>query len=222
MILKLVADGEWSPSRTMDERWLDESREVASKYWGEPMPDLTLYFRLRLPPTVAEDAEKMRRLFEILPEVEAAYHVWAPVDLPAPANDFSVGVPNDMLDTPLQYQGYLDSAGDGGVDARFAWNQPGGLGENVNIVDIERGWTLNHEDLPDMPQIGNEIIGIDPVDYDHGNAVMGVIVGLDNGFGGRGIAPLAKPFVKSPGLTNVDENLGGPSSRPRRRWPRAT
>ena len=34
-------------------------------------------------------------------------------------------------------QGHLDPASAGGIDARFAWTQPGGRGENVTVVDVE-------------------------------------------------------------------------------------
>jgi serine protease len=43
-------------------------------------------------------------------------------------------------------QGYLDAA-PGGINARYAWGFPGGDGAGANIIDVEQGWNLNHEDL---------------------------------------------------------------------------
>ncbi len=43
-------------------------------------------------------------------------------------------------------EGYLDAA-PAGINARYAWGFTGGDGANVNIVDVEQGWNLNHEDL---------------------------------------------------------------------------
>lgn len=43
-------------------------------------------------------------------------------------------------------QGYLNEAPQG-INARDAWGFPGGDGASVNIVDVEQGWNLNHEDL---------------------------------------------------------------------------
>jgi serine protease len=45
-----------------------------------------------------------------------------------------------------QFEGYIDKA-PGGIDAKFAWGFPGGDGAGTNVVDLERGWDLNHEDL---------------------------------------------------------------------------
>jgi hypothetical protein len=88
-------------------------------------------------------------------------------------------------------QGYLNPP-PGGVNARWAWTQPGGRGENVNVIDVEGAWRLTHEDL--LPRrIGvsagtpSELIGW----RNHGTAVVGVIGSDENGFGTTGIAPKA-------------------------------
>jgi serine protease len=43
-------------------------------------------------------------------------------------------------------EGYINAA-PVGIDARYAWGFPGGDGKGVNVVDMEQGWDLNHEDL---------------------------------------------------------------------------
>lgn len=202
VLLKDVEKGKWSTTFSQDEKMLNYLRGRASSYWGYKTADLNLFFRL-VPPE-GMDAEKIRQAFEMLGEVEMAMIAPKPEAPPAPSVDYSVGSPSDLLQTPLQYQGYLDSAADGGIDARYAWTQPGGLGQNVNVVDLEYGWTPNHEDLPGL-------INMDPdtsmwsgnQDFiDHGDASLGVIVGRDNGFGVKGIAPQATPFVKAVGEGN--------------------
>lgn len=90
------------------------------------------------------------------------------------------------------FQGYLDAA-PGGVDARCAWNYPGGGGEGIKIIDVEGAWRIAHQSLTSH-QSG--ITGGTPADDDfhwrnHGTAVLGVINGDRNSFGVTGIAPEA-------------------------------
>lgn len=48
-------------------------------------------------------------------------------------------------DNPLtQNQGYLREEG---INVQYAWGFPGGDGANTTLIDIERGWHLEHEDL---------------------------------------------------------------------------
>jgi hypothetical protein len=88
-------------------------------------------------------------------------------------------------------QGYLEPA-PGGVDARWAWTQPGGRGEGVNVIDVEGAWRLTHEDL--APRQPGLLAGT-PSDAlgwrNHGTAVMGVFGSSDSDFGTTGIAPRA-------------------------------
>lgn len=53
---------------------------------------------------------------------------------------------NASDDPRAAQQGYQFASPDG-IDARFAWNVPGGDGFGTQIVDLEQGWNLNHEDL---------------------------------------------------------------------------
>ncbi len=107
-------------------------------------------------------------------------------------------------------QGYLDSATDGGIDARFAWTQPGGRGENVTIVDIEYAtWNLDHEDLPDVEVVPHASGGT-PFDFsdDHGTQVLGIMGAVDDGQGMTGIVPAAR-FKVIGHLTSTVDYLGG-------------
>jgi hypothetical protein len=90
-------------------------------------------------------------------------------------------------------QAYLDAA-PVGVDARFAWTQPGGRGAGVRVVDVESGWNFRHEDL--LKNHGGVIFG-QADDSDHGTAVLGIFGANDIGVGVEGIAPDAFSFGAS-------------------------
>jgi hypothetical protein len=83
-------------------------------------------------------------------------------------------------------QGYLQRA-PGGIDAVFAWEQPGGGGQGQKFFDLERGWTLNHKDL--VKQRATLVHGqiVDSA-RPHGTSVLGVVCGVDNDRGGAGVA----------------------------------
>ncbi len=95
------------------------------------------------------------------------------------------------------YQGYLAEA-PGGINAPAAWARPGGRGEAVWFADVEGGWNARHEDLPGSRMVsagGRELRGRDW--QAHGTAVLGEVVGRDNGIGMVGIAPDVERVVTS-------------------------
>ncbi|MCY9508778.1 RICIN domain-containing protein [Paenibacillus larvae] len=95
---------------------------------------------------------------------------------------------------PLSYkQGYLKPA-PLGIDAQYSWSIPGGEGEGITIVDMENGWSLDHEDLMEQ-QIEN--IGSTNTQASHGTAVLGEVVGSDNEIGIIGTSPKAQAKVHS-------------------------
>ena len=103
------------------------------------------------------DPEPLRREVAAWPGVERAYV--EPLPEPPPLN------PSD--DPRSANQGYLDAA-PLGIDARWAWALADGSG--MDVVDLERGWTLNHEDLS--------------------GAGITIISGLSQDFHGHGTAAL--------------------------------
>jgi subtilisin family serine protease len=137
------------------------------------------YLAIECPPGV-EPGEIARALREA-PEVEIAY-----VEQPTPP-------PLNPSDDPRSAnQGYLNAA-PGGINARSVWDSADGSG--VGVVDLEQGWTLNHEDLA---AAGITIIsGVSNAYHGHGTAVLGQLVGVDNTIGGIGIAPAATTRVVS-------------------------
>ncbi|HEY3806294.1 MAG TPA: S8 family serine peptidase [Kofleriaceae bacterium] len=103
----------------------------------------------------------------------------------APAKSDSCPVTTPSYDS---LQGYLGAAPEG-IDAGAAWSR-GVRGAGVRFADIEGGWNPGHEDLPGSRILlvhGEVISGAGW--REHGTAVLGEVVGLDNGRGMTGIAP---------------------------------
>jgi len=105
------------------------------------------------------------------------------------------------------YQGYLGPAPHG-IDAPAAWRQ-GARGQGVWFADIEGGWNAQHEDLPGdrMTHVGGAVFR-DPSWRAHGTAVLGEVVGRDNGKGVVGIAPdVERVFTSSIGGVAVADAI---------------
>jgi hypothetical protein len=133
--------------------------------------------------TDRDAAQALARQLHNLPEVEEAYVEGGPTPPPAVA-------PDD--DPRSRNQGYL-AAAPAGIDARWAWSVTDGNG--VGFVDVEQGWTLNHEDLA-----GANIVllsGVNQAYPGHGTAVLGEVLAVDNTRGDIGIAPRASGRVVS-------------------------
>lgn len=150
---------------------------------GAPPPadaDLESYFVIECPN--AQSAGRAAVEIAEWPNVETAYVEAGPVPPPVnPADD-----PRSMN------QGYLAGA-PAGIDARWAW--PHADGSGVGFVDLERGWTLDHEDLK-AANI-SIISGLSNDFHGHGTAVLGEVTAFDNTLGGIGIAPKAHARVVS-------------------------
>jgi subtilisin family serine protease len=106
-----------------------------------------------------------------------------------------------------ELQGYLGPAPEG-IDAPALWRQ-GARGGGVWFADIEGGWNARHEDLP-----GDRIAHVHgtPIDEPgwsaHGTAVLGEVVGVDNGRGVTGIAPnVERVFTSSIGSSDAADAI---------------
>lgn len=86
----------------------------------------------------------------------------------------------------------------GGVDVQSAWQLPGGKGEEVTIVDFEKGWNLAHEDLPPGIELLSGVISSDLFSQDHGTKVLGVLGAVENDHGVTGMVPEATLKVAAP------------------------
>ena len=121
--------------------------------------NLGAYFAVNLPPGM--DAEAVVKALSEWESVATAYVEPPPVEPP---------FVNAADDPRSGNQGYLDPAPDG-IDAEYAWNFPGGDGAGQALVDMEWGWTFNHEDLAAH---GITLIsGLNHSYYFHGSARAG-------------------------------------------------
>jgi hypothetical protein len=173
-----------SPLFTDDPATIRARRMKAEDRVRMNLPDLSLYYRSSVTNPAA--AEEVIQSLNALDEVEIAYFVPKPevASITTPA-------------TPdwESLEDYLEIA-PGGVDAYAAWTLPGGVGSQAQIIDIEYGWQLTHEDL--SAGATAVVIGvINTGDTDHGTAVMGEMLADDNGFGMTGIVPQADFGVSS-------------------------
>jgi subtilisin family serine protease len=127
------------------------------------------------------------------PAVEQAF-VEPEISLPVIDARLSAAAPRGGESCPIttpsfeSYQGYLGPAPHG-IDAPAAWRR-GHRGAGVWFADIEGGWNAAHEDLPGsrITHVGGRSMD-EPSWRAHGTAVLGEVVGRDNGKGVVGIAP---------------------------------
>jgi hypothetical protein len=165
---------------TLPEHTLRSLSQAPASQRAAVPPSFTQYFAIECPAGV--DPEAVARTVASWSNVETAYVEAGPV--PPPVNP---------ADDPLNADQDYEDAAPSGIDARWAWAQADGSG--VGFVDMERGWTLNHEDLAGAGI--NIISGINKDYPGHGTAVLGEVVMVDNTIGGVGIAPLASARVVS-------------------------
>ena len=173
-----------------------EKSLLESACWHQ-LADMNTYFAL--PVTSPAQAEQLVHRLNQMPEVEIAY--------PEPRATFADDIypPTPRYDST---QTYLRPAPTG-VDADYARTIPGGDGSGVRVVDVEGGWRFDHEDLETAVDglIGGE--PIDNIDWrNHGTAVIGVMIGGDNGYGVTGIVPNADiGMVSVGGIGNTEAFL---------------
>ncbi|MCC7143409.1 MAG: S8 family serine peptidase [Candidatus Eisenbacteria bacterium] len=189
---------------------LEQERLAGSVQSGRRLADLNLYYEVILAAGSVADANAVLAELRAIDLVENAF----PDPIAVPSSSLVVGrasgtdeatlgglgsgAPGSSgaawrdadpgLPTPdfSNMQGYL-YASPSGINAQAVWGFPGGRGAGVRIVDIEGGWLWSHEDLPaPFFQSGTQIN--DPGWRNHGTAVLGEMVGQDNGFGVTGIA----------------------------------
>jgi hypothetical protein len=126
------------------------------------------------------DLEALAGALRSLPVVETAY-----VYYPAPPPVISQTTCSDPV-----AQGHLGPA-PLGIDALYAQKVPGGNGERIRFIDIERGWFLNHEAIATHKPtlLCRSVILNDVSEKTHGTSVLGVIHASNNPAGCAGVAP---------------------------------
>jgi len=133
------------------------------------------------------DGIDTKKLVSLLLGNEAVDNAYIESEVVPPAMT-SVKKANPMIGR----QRYLDAAPTG-VDAKFAWTVKGGRGEGrVQLIDIEPGWFLKHEDLKGagVKLVSGSANNADG--FEHGIGVLGILLMQDNKLGGVGITPRAK------------------------------
>lgn len=177
VVLDSLAWHRWSRITSLGEAEVDGLIARGEQRGGRPLYDLNNVFRLRVPPTT--DVWQLSSRLASLPGVLRVSPVPRPVAPPLPADH-------------EPQQNYLDPAAatPTGVDAEYAWTQPGGRGEGVTVCDLEYFWSTTHADV--TKAVGS-LINADVADPgygpDHGTAVIGELVADDNGWGVTGIVP---------------------------------
>ena len=151
---------------------IERGQEMDPSYKGA---NLLTWFAVEVPGHA--DLDEVARLLGQWRAIEAAYVEPRPAPPPVVA-------PDDDPSWPAQ--GHLDPAPDG-IDAEYAWTIPGGDGAGIGFVDLEQGWTLNHEDL--VAHGIALISGVSQAYWGHGTAVLGVVAAVDNDLGCVGITP---------------------------------
>jgi len=155
--------------------------------WDSPA-DLNNYFHVHCPGQ--REGRELLDAFNALDVVEIAFPEHGPT---VPCD------PGDILPvTPLfsDQQDYMDPAPTG-IDQRRSRVIPGGRGEDLQVIDIESSWRLDHEDIPQLVQanvIGNHDESLNP---NHGVAVVGEIAAEWDAFGVTGITDLCAVKVHS-------------------------
>ncbi|UCD17223.1 MAG: S8 family serine peptidase [Candidatus Zixiibacteriota bacterium] len=169
--------GRWQRLLVDQEQKMDDLRANATSFHNREIADLNNYFILTVPEGLR--AEDWIDRLNSLPEVEIA----SPMSLAMPA-PYPGSFENE--------QGYLDPATDG-IDAEYAWTLPGGTGSYCVIYDFEYSWNLAHQDLPSgsiATHIQAGFIAEDPFPVlpgnNHGTAVLGELVSMNNGWGTTG------------------------------------
>ncbi|HET7698372.1 MAG TPA: S8 family serine peptidase [Vicinamibacterales bacterium] len=155
-----------------------ERKAAASDF--PPLHSMTAYWRIDMRHAPDRIEEVIKRLSS-LPEVDRAYRELSTSD----------PLVNPVDDDYAADQDYLDPA-PVGIDARWAWTQANSEGAGIAFVDLEQGWFPNHEDLVGKgPTLiyGDNRDGIGFYKGNHGTAVLGEVIGIDNTVGVVGIAP---------------------------------
>lgn len=193
-LLKILADPKITMGRVFTSISIKDINKMIKDVSDESGQDLLHYFRLVLPPNV-NPISILKKLKKI-PVIEDAY--LEGVSVPA-----AYVAPNDPK---YPCQGYLRASPDG-IDAPSAWAVPGGDGAGIQLVDIEQGWMLNHEDLPRLNTTGPTRTFINlPGFATHGTNALGVVVAVKNNNKGIvGIAHNAGP------ITLVSERVVDPT-----------
>lgn len=173
-----------APAATTD--WLEARAAVAS---GIAQPDLAgmmiVHFNLE-----GATNDTIQRVAARLHASDLVEWVYFQELLPPPPSC------EDALPVTPQYfpnsQGYHGP--DPGLNMQAAWSLGNARGAGITLADCEYGFVTGHEDLCNIISEPGQTVhpSVELYGWDeHGTAVFGEIVGMDNGYGVTGLAPEA-------------------------------
>jgi hypothetical protein len=163
--------------------------ERARKASGRPQPDLASMIELRGPREAMPAAVALLHASPIVEWVQ--YEMLTP---PPPVlggcTDFAPATPNYVA-----LQGYRGA--NPGLNMDAFWLLGNARGAGIKIADCEYWYEPDHEDLcgviPEPGQTPNSTV-ITNGWHHHGTAVLGELVGTDNAYGVKGLAPDATAY----------------------------
>lgn len=158
-----------SASRLRELAALGERRDKSYR-----APNFLTFFVIELPESAAVDG--LLRELAAWPLVQTAY-------LDLPVADPVV----NQNDPVLTNTNYTDEAPHG-IDAKYAWGFPGGDGAGQILIDLEQGWTLDHDGLIGYGAAVRFGVIID-TSRPHGTSVLGVVCAQYGRRAKRGVVP---------------------------------
>lgn len=172
-----------TPKRVIRHSAPDQIRareRIARRGSHPPLASLADFWRIDL--RHDRQAEATRSTLHQLTGVDIAYH--------------ETEVREAMPDFPLlgnnpyePFQHYLKAAPEG-IGAIAVLQSVAANSVGVRVIDLERAWILDHQDLPTLAlKYGDDATGTDDLDGDHGAAALGVVGAIDNAIGVLGAAP---------------------------------
>ena len=169
--------------------------KLSAKYPGANEPSLARWYGGTVGDLQA--GQKLAEQLRALPEVEQAFVKSEARPPMRPPEDGVQPGPAPAGPTPPydDLQGYLGPAPDG-IAAQAAWDEAGGGGEGVRVIDVELAWELNHEKLAHR-NIADDFNSPNRSARNHGTSVLGMLVADHDGRGTKGICPAATIEVQS-------------------------
>jgi hypothetical protein len=167
-----------APVFDVPETELDLLRLRGEQRSGRVLHDLNSFFRIEL--LEEGSAGRICDALNAFDVVEIAYPLGTVGDPSLPALA--------IVETPdfEPQQGYRRAA-PLGIDADYGNTFSCGTGAGSVLADVETGWTDDHEDIKHKTEDAYVGLAGAPYPWDHGTAVMGELVGEDQGLGVRGI-----------------------------------
>jgi hypothetical protein len=175
----------FSPLINLPQQKLDFLEQRAARISGISQPDLAGMMVVHAP------AECLQDVADELNASPTTEFVCFQQLIPAPPCE-------DIAPTTPDYFSLQTYHGpDPGLNMTAAWAAGSARGAGLKVADCEYGYVDSHEDLCDITMEPGQTIHPSVVQYgwdEHGTAVFGEMIGLDNEYGCTGLAPEAAGY----------------------------